>query len=634
MVMTKQEIKEELDSVRASLERHGYNMKVLDLHVDSDINEALEAGRITVEHRGHYGNGRYDLTGRLKDHVGMPKCSLSDARKVKAALKRHGRLRSFVTIIDKSCLMSCPVCDEHLGLETNAKVLRPTTECKYPDGMVTEFELNVPSGKIVCKDDLRSWFDYHGDFNINSSMGTMLATLEMAKIGCAHGFVGNSCPGIYRQANDIYIIANGAYTDEEWSDENYVAPEGKHVAGICTDLWWYSLVDYDEFKRRARKLTPKKVGAEVFKVKPGVYRFRQMREDLTNEEVKGQPYIYAEFKWVRKPDRVKDYATEAKARNFTIGQVVHRSMRNYPDLYANSLKGVKGCIDHIFCVLGGGGDWHENGFIQYDPSMPVNEPETEIPKFDKPERWYGLYKGSSAVTVAAGMKDDLGLKYIPYLNPSFLAVAFDLARNIYLFGVNNGRDDETKQRELALQCLQGLAERYPDDVPEDCKILIMPVIDQANWVLELLQVPVRFYWHTTKGRKKVLRVKNRYNERQVHLDKTDIHGRTRFISPGKFMSYGHAQTREAITWSHLIAQFTLWIKGYPREATDAPNIPGTMRAGKLFEDICNYLEPKDGFMERLSQTSYGVNIIVREGEKELLKEEEKKLAANRPKRSD
>ncbi len=618
------ELDAEIKKSNALLKRLGFDVRVLDLRLGSKIRKALEEGRMTVEHRGHYGNGRYDIASRMKDHMGMPKCRLPDARKIVAAIDRKGKARGFVSIGGPSCLNSCPVCDEHLAMETNGQVMRPTTDCKYPDGMITETELNVPSGKIVVKDDLRQWFDYVGDFNINSTKGTTLATIEMAKIGCAHGFVGNSCPGIYRQADDVYIIANPGYKNGSYEDEDKIDPEGEYVAGICTDLWWYSLVDYDEFKRRAGDITPEEAGAEVFEVRLGVYHFRQMREDLNNEEKDGVPYIYADFKWVREPDPVRDFIGEMKSKNFTLGQIIHHWNTDRNDQYP-----VQSVIDHIFCVIGGGGDWHENGFIQFDPNMPVDSPEAAIPKFDKPTNWYGLHPGYSAVCVAAGVQSEHGggSKYIPHLNSSFLKVAFDLARNIYLFGSNNEHCNDDEQKEIALQCLQGLAKKYPKDIPKDCKVLLMPVIDQANWVLELLQVPVTFYWKPI-GKRKNLYIKNEYHDGPAILtppsEVIDNQGRRDIRSPGKYMKYGHAQTREAMYWASLIGQFALWIKGQPRTATDDPTIPYRLRGQTFLDHRCSYLKPKSGFKERLAQTSYNSNTIVLEGKKEAV---EKDVAA-------
>lgn len=605
------------------------------IHLSSKISKAIEQKTMTIDCRGHWGNGRYNPAERFRSEMFFPVCSLADAKKLDGALKRKGKVREFITIAEASCLTACPVCAEHLALETNGKVLRTTTTCKMPDGMTVEFELNVPSGKIVCRDDLRSWFDVYGDFNINTRKGTILNIQAMAEIGCAHGYVGNSCPGVYRLLKGSYIIANGAYKNGSYDDKDYIAPEGEQVASICTDLWWYSLVDYDEFMRRAQ-ITPKDAGAETFEVEPGVYRFRHFYGcDLNrnDDERDGKPYTYAEFEWVREPDPVTDYLVEVDARNFTIHQVIHRSLKNYPDLYANNPEGIRGAIDHMFCVIGGGGEWHPNGFIQYDPAMTADEPEIRsIPKFNTPQRWYGL-SGYSALCAAAGVVvDDYSKSEIEKLNPSFLKVAFDVARNIHLFGTNNDHRKDSEQQEIALKCLKGLAERYPDDIPKDCKILLMPVIDQANWVLELLKTPVTFYWHTTKGGKKILRLKNKYHDAPAMLSGcylTEYEPRPGEIERheiknyGKFMSYKHGQSREAMYWASLIGQFVLWIKEKEHVATDAPAVPYRTSGGTFIRHRCAHAKVQDGFKERLAQTSYNVNTIVLPGEKEEIDSKKK-----------
>ncbi|KKL57029.1 hypothetical protein LCGC14_2239470, partial [marine sediment metagenome] len=124
------------------------------------------------------------------------------------------------------------------NLLTNGISVWADEECPYPHGFTIEFELNVPSGQIVATDDLRPLFDILGDYDINTDEGCRLTTLAYEQIGCAHGFVGNSCPGIYKQGNK-YIIANGGHDRD-----------GEQVGSIGTDLWWYSIVDADEFKRR------------------------------------------------------------------------------------------------------------------------------------------------------------------------------------------------------------------------------------------------------------------------------------------------------------------------------------------------------------------------------------------------
>ena len=180
----------------------------------------------------------------------------------------------------------------------------------------TIFELNVPSGVMVVGNDFRGHFRVLGDFDVNKPTGIRKTTEAMAAVGCAHGFVGNSCPGVYQTKLNTFIIAGSG---EKGS------PRGTKVASVCTDLWWYSIVDYDEFKRRGCE--GKYGDAQLVPTKPGVYRFTHYNASPASYK---KPHIYAKIEWVREPDPVKDYASAWAKQNFTAGQVVARKIGKYP----------------------------------------------------------------------------------------------------------------------------------------------------------------------------------------------------------------------------------------------------------------------------------------------------------------
>lgn len=400
---------------------------------------------------------------------------IGNGKKVIDAVEKHSKLDSFLSI-SKPSLLECPVCGDYLELESDGKTIRPNTPCLYPLGVVIEIELNVPSGKMVAKDDLRQWFDIYGDFNINTIVGVVKTTEHMAKIGCAHGFVGNSCPGIYQLSKSRFFIGTiGSYHGQR----------GKQIAGIDTDLWWYSIVDYDEFKRRAN-CEPKNIGAEVFDVKPGVYKFRYLKYDKTQPKPRNEyKEVFAEFLWVRSPDPVYDFDADRKSMNYTAGQIVHESMINYPTLYPNTPLGIRSAVSHIFCCIGSGGNWHENGFKLYNPETPADLPEINIPVFDDVYGWYPLSE-YSALLQAAGLtkkydKEDCEpVEHRLFLNDSFLSLAFNIARCIAVHGTRDSmitdesakREASQKEQKIALACLKRLAEFYPDKVPDNCRTVL------------------------------------------------------------------------------------------------------------------------------------------------------------------
>jgi hypothetical protein len=204
----------------------------------------------------------------------------------------------------------CPSCGvQRFDLETNGQALRLSGErCSLPNGFpLNEWELNVPSGKMVVANDLREWFPLPVE---ESDCGTVIGSRAIsnayAAVGLAHASVGNSCPGVYRVADGRYKVACEPADD-------YVplagAPpfEGERVAIICTDLWWYSLCDFDEIERRIEKFGG--VGSrgryEVIDVKPGVYRFRHNDDARSN---RGQAEVlFSTFEWVRESDPVQSF---------------------------------------------------------------------------------------------------------------------------------------------------------------------------------------------------------------------------------------------------------------------------------------------------------------------------------------
>lgn len=164
---------------------------------------------------------------------------------------------------------SCAVCDERPHLQVTPDAVEVVNPCPFPDGITTEITLAVPSGKIVVTDDLRPLYDWDdnqvGDYN--TAAGQANAIRAMAAAGCAYGPVGNSCPDLYRTGPDSYTIARSGWNDE---DEDLL-PAGERLAGICTDLWAYSIADLDDFLQRGGDVDS--FNAEVVEVTPGTYRF-------------------------------------------------------------------------------------------------------------------------------------------------------------------------------------------------------------------------------------------------------------------------------------------------------------------------------------------------------------------------
>jgi hypothetical protein len=159
---------------------------------------------------------------------------------------------------------SCALCGKFIETRQTKDAVYVDDACPAAEGLTTVIRLEVPSGKIVVDDDLRplfDGFDHDGFASYNSVLGQAQVVEAFAKQGCAFGPVGNSCPSLWKTGEDTYVIARMPYNDDEDAedfDEPKPIPEGaQKLASICTDLWAYSIADYDNWLARGGVLVPK-----------------------------------------------------------------------------------------------------------------------------------------------------------------------------------------------------------------------------------------------------------------------------------------------------------------------------------------------------------------------------------------
>jgi len=120
-------------------------------------------------------------------------------------------------------------------------------EMKY----MVKVAINIPSGKLICGNDFREQYPISGEFDVNEAIGIKRVIEAYGKQGLFHGFCGNSCPRLYLSGNKL-SIASPAW--DEKTDKKIDPKLGKRVGAICTDLWWYSVADYDDFIARGGKV--------------------------------------------------------------------------------------------------------------------------------------------------------------------------------------------------------------------------------------------------------------------------------------------------------------------------------------------------------------------------------------------
>jgi hypothetical protein len=478
-----------------SLEARRAENKVKDDHLSFELRpEVAEIlKKAFIDFNGHWKNGSIlaaDFRSRLMEtpYLGPNGIDKGDAESLLKAAAAGVALDCWLPIdlhLEASGLRTCFFCgEEGFTTETNGQGIRFAGKpCKFPNGLPpTEWELNVPSGKLVVANDLRDLFPLtkDDDFDTNTTIGCRQTTLTYAANGLSHAFIGNSCPGVFKCGDGLFKISNPP-SEEEFNGRKYVtiepAPkfEGERVAGICTDLWWYSICDHEEFKRRLKhfKLKTKDFQIEIIDLKPGVYRFRHNEDARSHDGPK--ECVYTWFEWVREPDPVQNFLSIYEQVEVNANAYVQAQVARWPTLYGkvkdhrrgkekavpwanmteeDRLHSWQAVADRVFCAIGGGTKWHDKGFptAKIDPSVP----DVDIPSFRAQYHWYPFSKPYG------------GLFEPKTLTPSFAKLAFRVLESVISFGMHVGDNNRCREvpyvRErmlVAVKRYRELAKKYP-----------------------------------------------------------------------------------------------------------------------------------------------------------------------------
>ncbi len=135
-----------------------------------------------------------------------------------------------------------------------------------PNQHAVQVAIEVPSGKLVFQDSLTDLFDevvpkrkWCDEIAIEKER-----IKEYAKQGLLRGFVGNSCPSIFRQG-DLLIIGNDP-CDKDYNQIPTI--QGQRVGGVVTNTCTYCAADLDLFLARGGNVGR---GVSVVDVTPGRY---------------------------------------------------------------------------------------------------------------------------------------------------------------------------------------------------------------------------------------------------------------------------------------------------------------------------------------------------------------------------
>ncbi|MFI5986825.1 hypothetical protein ACIBEA_38935 [Streptomyces sp. NPDC051555] len=168
---------------------------------------------------------------------------------------------------------NCRAC----GVYPSARVVGGVAEVEEPcpdaDGITTTVTIEVPSGKLLVSDSLRSVFsiDHDAFTSLDSARGQAQVIEAMAALGCAFGPATNCDLGLFRTGPDTYIMAR-----PEWDEDDTPSlADSSRMASVCTDLWAYSCADFEHWQARGGDPADLDWSDTVVDVAPGTYRFVQ-----------------------------------------------------------------------------------------------------------------------------------------------------------------------------------------------------------------------------------------------------------------------------------------------------------------------------------------------------------------------
>lgn len=147
-------------------------------------------------------------------------------------------------------------------------------------------KVKFPSGKVVAAGGLPGMYDRPDGVYLNDGLSAEVKFNDhYAKKNIAHLFVGNTSPSIYVKGDKIIGGENNEQEDTS----------GK-VGKICTDLWWTTMMDHDEYIKMLKKLGRTKEEIKeifdfwtfnIFDVEPGTYEFTSRYSSFDEDEFDG-----------------------------------------------------------------------------------------------------------------------------------------------------------------------------------------------------------------------------------------------------------------------------------------------------------------------------------------------------------
>jgi hypothetical protein len=328
---------------------------------DTDLNDPPSSLRL-IDYRGHHG---YKLDEIIDIDAMAPGWRRGGYERVIQDMERSERLTAITGVRWPSEGQRCGHCAERFYLTKEGDRAVASTACSVPGGLPAYVVLlGVPSGRIVFANDLRSLVvcDEPDGPDVNTVLGCKNVTRAFARTGMVHISVGNTCPSVYAESDDSYVVAS-RYAEEEDADgepidESIVAEresflDQTRVASICTDLWWFSAMDHAYFLNRCafEGIDPAEIDHDIVTVGPGTFAFT----DEMPRDRDAQGTVFSRIFPVMAAAPAIEDGIEPPARRLVDTYLFRKTLNGNPDSFLG-----QSCFRRAswaFFVAGNGYDW-------------------------------------------------------------------------------------------------------------------------------------------------------------------------------------------------------------------------------------------------------------------------------------
>lgn len=384
------------------------------------VHDLIKNQEVTLDLNGHSVGRETDISSDLARQF-------RDSKRLAKIVCTSVKTNKQVQFNDLLTLSTCYTCGEYLSNWTfDGKVFKAAKACVIGKCLTYKFQINIPSGKFIVANDLRGLVALCGGFYVNTILGCRQTSEAYAVSDLAHAVVGNTCPTVWRKNKETFFIgvSNGRKNPRKGLTR---------VAGVCTDLWWYSIMDYDIAHQRlaGRSLS----AVDTVHCTPGVYEFTHVYHTVNRDSNKSQ--IFTSFKRIAAPKPIA--ADPYRSLTYTADQIILSRLSDsfYSRRGDKPDAALYRAIDQLMLTIGAGAEYHPNGWWNSKPTLdPIyaNNTTYKIPTLSRMARWYDISNFSIIYKIAH--------KTVPVVHPSFVQLTYNILQCITTYGSEQSAMDQ------------------------------------------------------------------------------------------------------------------------------------------------------------------------------------------------